>query len=55
MKMNKSLTWIEIIIIMAIIVILVLWLFPRLIEQLDSYTNTNPTIKPEFTSSFGLT
>jgi len=52
--MNKRLTWIEIIIIVAIIAILVLWLFPRLIKQLDSYALTNPNIKHEFTSSFGL-
>lgn len=53
--MNKSITWIEIIIIVAIIAILVLWLFPRFIKQTDSYALTNQKIKPEFPSSLGLT
>jgi competence protein ComGC len=54
MKMNRRFTWIEIIIIVAILAILTLWLFPRLIKQLDAYGLTNPNVKPEFTSSFGL-
>jgi competence protein ComGC len=54
MTMNKSMTWIEIIIIIAIIAILVLWLFPRVIKHLDLYTLADPKIKHEFTSSFGL-
>ena len=36
--MNGRITWIEIMIIVAILAILALWLFPRVVRQIDSYT-----------------
>lgn len=42
---HKRLTFIEIILILAIAAILVVWLFPRLLKTLDSDTATIGTVK----------
>ena len=46
MRKHKRLTSIEILLILAIIVVLVVWLFPRFLKILDSNSSTIGTVKP---------
>ncbi len=56
MGKHKKLTPIEIFLILAIIAVLVVWLFPRLLKTLDSYSFAIGTEKPgiEETSRSGM-
>ena len=45
MGKHKRLTFIEILLILAIIAVLVVWLFPRFLKILDSNSSTIGTVK----------
>jgi Tfp pilus assembly protein FimT len=45
MGKHKKLTTIEILLILAIIAVLVVWLFPRFLKILDSNSSTIGTVK----------
>ncbi len=49
----KKLTSIEILLILAIIVVLVAWLFPRFLKILDSNSATIGTVKPYIEEASG--
>ncbi len=53
MGKHKRLTSIEILLILAIIAVLVVWLFPRLLKTLDSHSSTFGTAKPYIGDSSG--
>jgi hypothetical protein len=46
MGKHKRLTFIEILLILAIIAVLVVWLFPRFLKLLDSNSSIIGTVKP---------
>jgi len=46
MGKRKRLTYIEILLILAIIAVLVVWLFPRFLRMLDSNSPTVGIVKP---------
>ncbi len=46
MGKRKRLTYIEILLILAIIAILVVWLFPRFLKMLDSNSTATGALKP---------
>ena len=46
MGKHKKLTSIEILLILAIIAVLVVWLFPRFLKILDSNSSTIGNVKP---------
>jgi len=46
MGKHKRLTFIEILLVLAIIAVLVVWLFPRFLKMLDSNSSTIGTVKP---------
>ena len=49
----KRLTSIEILLILAIIAVLVVWLFPRLLKTLDSHSSAIGTAKPYIGGALG--
>ena len=55
MGKHKRLTPIEILLILAIIAVLVVWLFPRFLKILDSNSSAIGTVKPyiEYASGTG--
>jgi hypothetical protein len=53
MGKHKRLTSIEILLILAIIVVLVVWLFPRFLKILDSQFSTIGTVKPHIREASG--
>jgi len=52
MGKHKRLTTIEILLILAIIAVLVVWLFPRFLKILDSHAATVGTVKPHIGNVF---
>ena len=53
MGKHKRLTSIEILLILAIIAVLAVWLFPRLLKTLDFNSSTIGTVKPYIGDAFG--
>ena len=54
MAKRKRLTYIEILLILAIIAILVVWLFPRFLKMLDSKPAEIGTLKPPIGIDYSL-
>ena len=52
MGKRKRLTYIEILLILAIIAILVVWLFPRFLKMLDSNSAEVGTLRPRIGTSY---
>jgi competence protein ComGC len=53
MGKHKRLTPIEILLILAIIAVLVVWLFPRFLKILDSNSSAIGTVKPYIEDASG--
>lgn len=54
MGKHKKLTAIEIFLILAIIAVLVVWLFPRFLKILDSHSPAIGTVKPYIGDTSGI-
>jgi len=52
MGKHKRLTSIEILLLLAIIAVLVVWLFPRFLKMLDSNSPTIGSVKPYIGDAF---
>ena len=55
MGKHRRLTSIEILLILAILAILVVWLFPRFLKTLDSHSFAIGTAQPQIGDTTGLT
>jgi len=54
MGKHKRLTSIEILLLLAIIAVLVVWLFPRFLKMLDSNSDTIGSVKPYIGDTFPI-
>ena len=54
MGKHKKLTTVEIFLLLAIIAVLVVWLFPRFLKMLDSNSSAIGTVKPYIGDTSGI-